>query len=184
MNKLLLIVDPQVDFVNGTLPISQAEEAMDTLAQYIKDTDGEYTYKVVTTDWHPYHHCSFTVNGGQWPVHCVQHSVGAAIWPSLIAPLNITGGTLEVLHKGLNPTTEEYSIFKNSDSAARIREIVAENNIEQIDLCGLAGDYCVLDTLKDGVTLFGKKMWHVLTPYSPSIDGGAALNEYLNTLNS
>lgn len=182
MNKLLLIVDPQIDFINGSLPIEQAEQAMDSLAQYIIDHDGEYLYKVVTTDWHPYHHCSFSVNGGQWPVHCVQHSVGAAIWPALIAPLNTTAGTFEVLHKGLNPSTEEYSIFKNSDSAARVREIVANHNIEQIDLCGLAGDYCVLDTLKDGVALFGEEMWNVLTPYSPSIDGGTALNEYLKTL--
>ena len=183
MNKLLLIVDPQVDFVNGTLAINGAQQAMDSLAQYIKDTDGKYIYKVITTDWHPYHHCSFNENGGQWPMHCVQHSVGASIWPSLIGPLYTTGGALEVLHKGLNPATEEYSIFKNADSASRIRQIVAENNIEQIDLCGLAGDYCVLETLKDGVALLGKDMWHVITAYSPSIDGGTALNEYLHKIN-
>ena len=96
--------------------------------------------------------------------------------------LTTTKGEIEILHKGVNKDTEEYSIFKNVEAALRLKEIIEINNIERIDICGLAGDICVLNTLKDGVALYGKKMFHVLTQYSPSLDGGTALNEYINTL--
>ena len=182
MNKLLIIVDPQVDFIQGSLSIHGAKEIMNSLATYINDHDGDFCYKVVTIDWHPYRHCSFDINGGRWPVHCVAHTTGSAIWPEIMDALTTTKGEIEILHKGVNKDTEEYSIFKNVEAALRLKEIIEINNIERIDICGLAGDICVLNTLKDGVALYGKKMFHVLTQYSPSLDGGTALNEYINTL--
>lgn len=175
-----MIVDPQVDFINGSLPVPGAAEAMDKLAKYISGHNGDYLCKVVTTDWHPYFHCSFDVNGGQWPVHCVQNSVGAAIWPSLIAPLNITSGSFEVLRKGTDKDTEEYSVFKNDISCARLKEIIETYGIEKIDICGIAGDICVLNTLKDGTEIYGAGMFDVLEELSPSLDGGNALNEFIN----
>ena len=54
-------------------------------------------------------------------------------------------------------------------------------DVNQIDICGIAGDYCVLDTLKDGIKLYGKDKFNVLLPYCASIDGGTALNQYLMT---
>ncbi len=33
MNKLLLIVDPQYDFINGTLPVDKAEQKMNALCE-------------------------------------------------------------------------------------------------------------------------------------------------------
>ena len=67
MKKLLLIVDPQIDFITGTLPVAGAAEAMDALAKYVKEKGNEYTVKIVTADWHPYHHSSFADEGGVWP---------------------------------------------------------------------------------------------------------------------
>lgn len=64
MKKLLLIVDPQIDFITGTLPVAGAAEAMDALAKYVKEQGNEYTVKIVTADWHPYHHSSFADEGG------------------------------------------------------------------------------------------------------------------------
>lgn len=64
MNRLLLIVDPQIDFINGSLPVPGAEAAMDALAAYVAAQDGQYAAKVVTCDFHPHDHCSFTANGG------------------------------------------------------------------------------------------------------------------------
>ena len=88
MKKLLLIVDPQIDFITGTLPVAGAAEAMDALAKYVKEKGNEYNVKIVTADWHPYHHSSFADEGGMWPRHCVQHSVGAAIWESWLFVIN------------------------------------------------------------------------------------------------
>lgn len=64
MKKMLLIVDPQVDFITGTLPVPGAAVAMDALAEYVRAHGEEYSVKVVTSDWHPYHHNSFADEGG------------------------------------------------------------------------------------------------------------------------
>lgn len=177
--KMLLIVDPQIDFITGSLPVPQAQAAMGELGKYIFDNDGNYCCKIVTTDWHPYAHCSFQPQGGEWPIHCVNNSVGAAIYPSLIAPLNETLGFYKVLRKGVYEHREEYSIFKNLASANYLRQIISMLNITQIDICGIAGDICVLDTLKDGIELYGKKIFCVLTDYSPSLDGGKKLQAFI-----
>ena len=119
MKRLLLIVDPQNDFISGTLPVPGAAEKMEALANYIRETDGEYEFKVVTTDWHPYHHCSFAANGGEWPMHCVQNTAGAAICQILIKPLFTTKGEVTVLRKGTSEDADEYSIFKNTITASK-----------------------------------------------------------------
>ena len=67
MAKMLLIVDPQIDFINGSLPVPLAAEAMNELASYLKVVSGMYDVKVVSADFHPWNHCSFKENGGEWP---------------------------------------------------------------------------------------------------------------------
>ena len=55
-----------------------------------------------------------------------------------------------------------------------IRGLVKNEKIEKIDICGLAGDVCVLQSLRDGIELLGVEKFNVLTAFSPSIDGGKA----------
>ena len=50
MKRMLMIVDPQVDFVTGTLPVPHASEAMEKLAAYIAEENGKYDWLVVTED--------------------------------------------------------------------------------------------------------------------------------------
>ena len=52
-----MIVDPQIDFISGSLKVEGAKEKMDALADYILRTDGEYICKLITMDQHPYRHC-------------------------------------------------------------------------------------------------------------------------------
>ena len=179
MKRLLMIVDPQIDFISGSLPVPHAAEAMDKLAAFIQEENGNYLFKIITTDWHPTNHCSFKENGGEWPVHCQQNKEGAEIYPALMNALHQTSGAVEIVRKGTNINCEEYSVFQNPKAAARIKEIIEENNIQQIDICGIAGDICVLDTLKDGINIYGKSMFHVLEEYCPSLDGGVALNQFI-----
>ena len=174
-----MIVDPQNDFISGTLPVQEADMKMNALAQYIMDHNGLYTCKVVSVDWHPFRHCSFIENGGQWPMHCVQHTAGAALHPALPRPLYETAGEVRIVRKGDKKGTEEYSIFRNSVSARQIDRMIRRFNIECIDLCGIAGDVCVLDTLKDGIRIYGREMFNVLEDFCPSIDGGPTLHGFL-----
>ena len=178
MRKLLMVVDPQIDFINGSLPVGGASEAMDRLAEYIMHHDGEYCFKIVTTDWHPYNHCSFTGNGGEWPAHCIQNTAGAAVYQPLVKPLYTTAGSVKVLRKGVFAGTEEYSIFKNQISAKYIDDIVRLLNVGRIDLCGIAGDICVYNTLVDGMAIYGGSMFSLLKDFCPSIDGGTKLSAF------
>ena len=175
-NKLLLIIDPQIDFITGSLPVPGAVDAMNSLAEYIRRNKQDYSKIIVTADRHPMRHCSFKSEGGEWTAHCVADSVGAAILPALMAEFMSCPDKVTVLHKGENPNTEEYSILKNSEAAKRIHSIVETDNIGQIDICGLAGDVCVADTIRDWMTEESKVKLNVLKGFSPSIDGGKTLD--------
>ncbi|MCM1075817.1 MAG: isochorismatase family protein [Bacteroides sp.] len=177
--RMLMIIDPQIDFINGSLPVAGAQEAMDRLAVYIGDSDGRYVHKIVTADRHPYNHCSFKDCGGAWPRHCVHDTIGAAVWQPLFRPLYSTRGEVTFLYKGQHESAEEYSIFKNPESRVIIERIVESAGVDVIDLCGLAGDVCVLDTLRDGLQIFGREKFNVLTDFSPSLDGGRKLTDFL-----
>lgn len=178
MQRLLLVVDPQQDFITGSLPVPGAEAAMDALASALRVAGGAYAAKVVTCDRHPYDHSSFREAGGQWPRHCVADTAGAALWPALVPALYETAGPCVVLHKGEAREREEYSIFQNPAARERILALVDGLGVTRVEICGLAGDICVLSTLRDGVELLGPQRFAVLAPFAPSLDGGAALAAY------
>lgn len=178
-NSLLLIIDPQIDFINGSLPVNGAEEAMDNLAEYVSAHGNDYLHIVATTDWHPYHHCSFKTEGGEWPIHCVQYSIGAAIHSELLKACNNVEARFTVLRKGDCISKEEYSIIQNGDSESILDEIIRQSDITDIHLCGLAGNICVLNTLKDLINIYGRDVITVLPQYSPSLDDGSDLRHYL-----
>ncbi len=178
-SKLLLIIDPQIDFISGSLPVPHAAEAMSGLAEYVETHGKAYAAIVATTDWHPYHHCSFAAEGGPWPLHCVQNSVGAAIPDRLLAACNKAGAPFTVLRKGNSAHREEYSIMQNAPSATTLDGIIRSSGITDIHLCGLAGNICVLNTLKDMVATYGRNLFTLLPAYSPSLDDGSELSHYI-----
>lgn len=172
---MLLIIDPQVDFISGSLPVPAAAEAMDGLAAYVHEHGADYDHIIVSADCHPMNHSSFAEQGGQWPVHCVADSVGAAVWPKLMEALMAHAGRVKILHKGMERLKEEYSIFCNADARAELEQLVEDEQIGTIDICGLAGDVCVARSLSDGAELFGASRFRLLPQYAPSLDGGEQL---------
>lgn len=175
-NKLLFIIDPQIDFITGTLPVPDAEKAMDSLSEYLRLHNADYVHIVVTADRHPMLHCSFESEGGKWTAHCVADSVGAAIWPSVMDSLLDIPDKITVLYKGENPDKEEYSILKNKNATERIHAIIEAGSIGKIDICGIAGDVCVADTIHDWITSEKNAGLNVLKQFCPSIDGGKTLD--------
>lgn len=175
MKRILLIVDPQNDFITGTLAVPGAKEKMMKLADYIENEGNKYNYICVTLDSHPEDHCSFKENGGIWPKHCVVYTNGWNMPDYLDLHTNC-------YHKGTEPDQEEYSIFDNEDDGfilwRQITELIREDTLE-IDICGIAGDYCVLETLKGLRKIIGDSYITVLTEYTASIDGGEKLMKYL-----
>lgn len=178
MNRMLLIVDPQVDFVTGSLPVPGAVEAMDGLADYVRRRGADYACRVITADRHPYDHFSFDRNGGPWPQHCVHDTVGAAVVPAVFDAVYGCCGEAMVLHKGMRSGVEEYSIFDSDSGRDALLDAVRRHDIGSVDLCGLAGDVCLLATLRDFVAAMPGLRYRVLRSYSPSLDGGAALDAF------
>ena len=109
----------------------------------------EKLLKAATRDWHPRNHCSFKENGGPWPAHCVQGTLGAEFHPDLRAErVSI------VVSKATSPDQEAYSGF----DAPRLLEELKESGIRRLWCGGLATDYCakatVLDARKLGFEVF------------------------------
>ncbi len=143
--KVLVIIDPQYDFVYGSLAVPLAEQAMQYLAEWIRAHLDAFDAVVVTMDQHPVNHCSFKDRGGLWPRHCVRYSVGAAIVDEVFDALveaSRLGRELIFMEKATEEQTEEYSAFAQS-----IPSILLE--AEHIYLAGLAGDYCVAASESD-----------------------------------
>ena len=187
MKNILLIVDPQNDFITGTLAVEGAKEKMMKLADYINGDHPSYDYVCVTMDTHPTDHCSFKENGGIWPKHCVIYTNGWNIpeylYDSLTHFSDLSGIPVSYYYKGTKINSEEYSIFDNSEDGFtlynQIKELARQEDV-YIDVCGIAGDYCVLETIKGLRKFMGDKYIKVLTEYTASIDGGEKLMNYLD----
>ena len=187
MKNILLIVDPQNDFITGSLAVEGAKEKMMKLANYIiSDAHPSYDYVCVTLDTHPTDHCSFKENGGIWPAHCVYNTNGWNIpeyLDSVLMEFNDQAFKhVHFYHKGTETDSEEYSIFDNEEDGLRlynqIKELARQEDV-WIDVCGIAGDYCVLETIKGLRKFIGDKYINVLTDYTASIDGGEKLMNYI-----
>lgn len=167
MGKVLLIVDPQRDFMDeGSLPVKGSEERMRNLASYLSTLPyDEYDKIIVTLDWHPYNHCSFKENGGMWNTHCVEFTEGALVVEPLLYNLKQWGkkGKLITVTKGDKTEKEEYSIVQNVSSFGKIRQYLDEAT--QIDVCGVVGTVCVKNTLADLLCVYQDRL-NVLLDYT------------------
>ena len=187
MKNILLIVDPQNDFITGTLAVEGAKEKIMKLAE---SDLSKYDYICVTMDSHPENHMSFEENDGIWPKHCVIYTNGWDIPEYLDNSFRKfnkqTFKPIHFYHKGTEAIKEEYSIFDNTEDghtlATQIIELFKQDNI-YIDVCGIAGDYCVLETLKGLRKIIGDNYIRVRTEFTASIDGSEKLLRYLNENN-
>lgn len=142
----LVVVDVQNDFLpGGSLAVPRGDEVVPVLNHYLTAFQLKGLPIFATRDWHPPNHCSFKPYGGPWPPHCVAGSAGAAFAPGLELPASTTVITL----KGTEPDRDAYSGFERTDLDAQLRAAGAR----RLFVGGLATDYCVLSTVKDGLAL-------------------------------
>ena len=139
----LILVDVQNDFCpGGALPVPEGDKVVPALNALLQRGKA---FAVATRDWHPPTHCSFTPQGGPWPVHCVAGTPGAAFHPALA-----TDRVAHVISKATRPEEEAYSGFQGTGLADLLRKRV----IRRVFVGGLATDYCVkataLDAAKSG----------------------------------
>lgn len=152
MNKALVIVDVQNDFLpGGALGVPDGQLVIRPILQLAKS--GEYETVVLTRDWHPINHVSFgnppLYEDKSWPAHCVQETPGAEFDQEIKSELIHQ----PVFTKGDDPDVEEYSGFSGQYNGVSLDEYLDDLDIDEIDVVGLALDYCVKATALDGVQL-------------------------------
>ncbi|HKZ00946.1 MAG TPA: bifunctional nicotinamidase/pyrazinamidase [Pyrinomonadaceae bacterium] len=140
--RALIVVDVQNDFCpGGALPVAHGDEVVATLNQLIEQflERGEPVFE--SRDWHPLKTKHFAAHGGTWPVHCVQNTRGAEFHPGLLDDMHI-----RVVSKGLG-NEDSYSAFDGTDLDLQLRRL----GIEELWIGGLATDYCVKNTVLEGL---------------------------------
>jgi nicotinamidase/pyrazinamidase len=145
----LVVVDVQNDFADpsGSLYVHEGGTIVPSVNAEIARALAAGAALAYTQDWHPETTPHFEKDGGIWPVHCVQETWGAAFHPDL----RVDG---PVIRKGADGR-DGYSGFSVRDprsgdvEATQLEALLRERGIEHVVICGLATDYCVLETALD-----------------------------------
>ena len=144
----LVVVDVQNDFCpGGSLAVAEGDQVALALNRYITRFAAAGLPIIATRDWHPAQTSHFKDFGGIWPVHCVQNTLGAEFHPFLQL-----GASAIVVSKGTAANVDSYSGFDAFDAqGTALAALLRERGVEQIFVGGLATDYCVKQTVLDGV---------------------------------
>ena len=155
MTRALFIVDVQNDFTeHGALAVEGGDAVAERISRYLDAHAGDYEIVVASRDWHD----GDNDNGGHfaadpdfidtWPVHCVGGTRGADYDEGFD-----TTAVTHHLKKGQGKPA--YSLFEGiGDDGRSAAQLLDDHRIRNIDVVGLATDYCVrasaLDALAAG----------------------------------
>lgn len=161
----LIIVDIQNDFVpGGNLALNKGDEII-PLVNELQYCD-KFDLIVATQDWHPKEHKSFAANhSGKnifeqinlngleqtlWPIHCVQSTFGAEFVSSLDMKK-----VEAIFRKGMDAEIDSYSGFFDNGKrkSTGLDSYLKGNNVTEVFVVGLAGDFCVYFTANDALEL-------------------------------
>lgn len=140
----LVIVDCQYDFIDGSLACAHSHEAVAAIVDFVNSHDVQCLY---TSDWHKPTNGSFKVNGGIWPVHCVQDTKGAELDPAFTVDIRNPAnrpGKANRFFKGVRDDVEEYSAYNGVNSEGKP---LADVLTKHVYVAGLATEYCVKETV-------------------------------------
>lgn len=140
----LLIVDMQYDFLpGGSLGVPGGHQVLAPINRLIGLFRQQGLPVYASRDWHPGDHCSFAARGGPWPPHCMAGTRGAAFSDELELPPDAI-----VVSKADSADVDAYSAFNGTGLAEQLHA----GGIRRLVVCGLATDYCVLNTVLDART--------------------------------
>lgn len=153
MGTAVIVVDVQNDFTEGgALGVDGGDAVAAGITAFLRAHRDRFDLVVASRDWH----LPDAPNGGHfppagvepdyrttWPLHCLQGTPGADYDPALDAAL-IDVGVL----KGVGEPA--YSAFEGATAeGASLDEVLAAHAIDALAVCGIATDYCVLQTVLD-----------------------------------
>ena len=139
---------------------------------------------ILTADSHPIKHCSFKENGGEWPMHCVSNTLGAALYDSIMQQIFENKVTYKVYTKGMNSNREEYTFTDYVFNKYNFNNIMKGQKIDQIDVTGIVGTVCVKNTIEGLIQMGYKNDINVLVDYVANFDNNdTEFVEWLNNNN-
>ena len=152
--RALLIIDVQNDFTEGgALGVDGGAAVARGVTAYLREQPERYGLVVASRDWHD----GAGDNGGHfavgaepdfvatWPAHCVAGTPGAEYHPDLDA------GLVDV-HIKKGQGRPAYSIFEGVDEeGTAFPRLLDERGVDEVDVVGIATDYCVLASAKDAL---------------------------------
>jgi nicotinamidase/pyrazinamidase len=149
INSALVIVDMQNDFCpGGALAVAGGDEIVPVINGYMALFRGKGLPIIASRDWHPRETKHFEKYGGYWPEHCVQGSFGAMFRAGLLLPPDTP-----VFSKGMDPDRDDYSALQARNDAGTLTEFFIKEGVQALYICGVATDYCVLQTALEGLQL-------------------------------
>ncbi|MDO5409778.1 MAG: isochorismatase family cysteine hydrolase [Lachnospiraceae bacterium] len=127
MSKLLVVVDMQVDFVNGSLGTAEAVSIVPAVVNKITAELENGSTVVFTKDTH-FENYLETQEGKNLPVvHCVKGTEGWELVPEL-----------------RKLAAERMVIEKVTFGSTKLAHYAAQNQFDEIELIGLCTDICVI----------------------------------------
>lgn len=157
MAKAFFIIDVQNDFCEGgSLACAGGAAAASNITAYLREAaaseSAKYDFVIASRDWHDAHND----NGGHfahegeapdfvnsWPVHCVAGSAGGDYHANLDT-------SLIDFHIQKGQGKPAYSIFEgNTPDGEALPDLLKRLDITQVDVAGIATDYCVLASALD-----------------------------------
>lgn len=156
MGKALFIIDVQNDFTEGgALGVDGGAAVAAGVTAYLRQNPDRYEQVFASRDWHD----ADSDNGGHfaldgepdyvttWPVHCVAGTEGAEYHPAFE-----TDAVTVHVRKGQG--VPAYSIFEGTtEDGSTVADALEELGIIDIDVVGIATDYCVRASALDALEL-------------------------------
>jgi len=132
--KILLVVDVQKDFIDGTLGSEAAQKTLLAIQKYVEDFRSSTQLSKLVMFTQDYHTVTDnTIEMQQIPKHCIENTNGSAIMVPVAACESI------IL---------KHAFMMDLYDAAEIERLITENNIanipDEIEIIGYCTDICVI----------------------------------------
>ncbi|PPF82177.1 nicotinamidase [Subtercola sp. Z020] len=175
MSKALFIIDVQNDFTEGgALGVEGGGAVAAGISRLLSEHPDAYDFVIASRDWHD----PDNDNGGHfatdaapdfvatWPAHCVAGTPGAEYHDALTADA-IT------FHVRKGQGEPAYSIYEGTtEEGGTVHELLDEHGVTEIDVAGIATDYCVRASALDAIE-HGRKV-RILTDLVAGVDAGSS----------
>jgi len=147
MSRVFVDVDTLNDFFDGgALPVPNADEIKPVLAKITKLAKDEKIPVLKFNDSHDGSEPEMECNGGQFPLHCIKESEGAA-------------GIRETANKkAIIFPKQTYDVFDKDLGNKKIAKWLEDNDVTEAWVYGIVGNICVeaavMGLLNNGIKVY------------------------------